>query len=181
MSNPIPKFFQRLNGSLFNEPDEPLSETSKQHLDLYYIFDLLRVEDFISNRHGAEGPGRPKLDRASLVRAFIVKAYLNLSTTVALIDRLRSDKIVRNICGWIYRYEIPCEATFSNAFLEFSTSKQFNIAHDNLIKKHLSNTMVFHVSRDSTAIEAREKKASTSKPELPEKKSSPEAAPNLVS
>lgn len=164
MNNPFPKFLQRMHGCLFNEPDEPLSDISNCHREIALIFDLLRPDDFLIDRLGACGPGRPKSDRGAIVRAFIAKAYLNIPTTAMLHERLQFDGVLRRLCGWLYRREVPCEGTFSNAFFEFAASQRFNAAHDALIARHLKDTLIFHISRDSTAIDAREKKATLPEP-----------------
>ena len=158
MNNRFPKFLQHMHGCLFNEPEEPLSEISNCHREIALIFALIKHDDFLTDRLGAFGPGRPKSDRVFIVRAFIAKAYLNIPTTAMLHERLQFDGVLRRLCGWLYRREVPCEATFSNAFHEFAISQRFNEAHDALIARHLKNTLVFHISRNSTAIDAREKK-----------------------
>jgi len=99
----------------------------------------------------------------------VAKAIFNMPTTRILLDRLNSDIIFRRLCGWESKNEIPDEATFSRAFAEFSKSGLAQIVHDTLIKKVFKNNIAHHVSRDSTAIEAREK---------PMKKQSIEAKPS---
>lgn len=59
------------------------------------------LEDFLVDRHGSCGPGRPKSDRGPIVRAFIAKAYLNIPTTSMLIEHLQFDDTLRRLCGWI--------------------------------------------------------------------------------
>lgn len=177
MNNPFPKFLQRMHSCLFSEVDEPLSEISNIHREIALIFDLLRPDDFLIDRIGSCGPGRPKLDRGALVRAFVAKAYLNISTTSLLLERLQFDGVLRRLCGWFARREVPCESTFSNAFSEFSTSQKFNDAHDALVSRHFKDTLIFHISRDSTAIEAREKKVVVAEPV--EQKKFPRGRPRL--
>jgi hypothetical protein len=81
----------------------------------------------------------------------------NLSTTRALIDRLESDPQVRRICGWERKNEIPGEWTFSRAFAQLSKNRLPERVHEVLIKKSYAGEIVGHISRNSTAIEAREK------------------------
>ena len=66
---------------------------------------------------------------------------------------------MRGICGWEAGKKIPCEATFSNAFLEFSHSKTAEKVHSGIVKEDLKDELIFHTSRDSTAIVSREKVA----------------------
>lgn len=74
-----------------------------------------------------------------------------------LIERLQSDKNLRRLCGWENRKHIPSESTFSRAFAEFAQMALPTQVHDALIKKSLGDEIISHNSRDSTAIEAREK------------------------
>ena len=51
-----------------------------------------------------------------LARAFLAKAVCDLPTTRSLIDRLHCDRVLRQLCGWLHRGEVPSEATFSAGF-----------------------------------------------------------------
>jgi hypothetical protein len=86
---------------------------------------------------------------------------------------------------------LPSEATFSRAFDEFAASELATRAHKQMIESQLGDSLIGHISRDSTAIDAREKVASTtievkatepimgvSTEEKPE--STPQTAPVLV-
>ena len=53
--------------------------------------------------------------------------------------------------------DISAEWTFSRAFAEFSQSQLPERIHESLIKKYYKEEIVGHNSRDSTAIDAREK------------------------
>ncbi len=81
----------------------------------------------------------------------------NIDTTTYLIERLKSDKNLRRICGWESTFQLPSESTFSRAFADFSNTLLPQRVHDALIKKTLGDEIIQHNSRDSTAIEAREK------------------------
>ena len=81
----------------------------------------------------------------------------NIDTTTFLLERLRSDKNLRRICGWECIAQIPSEATFSRAFADFAETKLPQRAHKALIEKTLADEVILHNARDSTAIEAREK------------------------
>ena len=103
--------------------------------------------------------GRPSADRVALARAFLAKAIWDLPTTRDLIDRIDADPVLRRLCGWPRRSAIPSEATFSRAFAEFAATDLPGRMHEALVTSALETTIVGHVSRDSTAIEAREKPA----------------------
>ena len=87
----------------------------------------------------------------------MAKACFNLHTTRALIDRLRADRALRNLCGWVDIGKLPSESTFSRAFDEFSRTSLPDRIHEAVIKKHMGDRLVGHICRDSTAICAREK------------------------
>ena len=105
------------------------------------------------------GPGRPQGDRCALASAFVAKAVLGLKTTRALIERLQIDSKLRRICGFEMYRELPSEATFSRAFDEFARSELAERAHEQMVKANLGDSLIGHVSRDATAIEARERVA----------------------
>ena len=116
---------------------------------------MARIEAFLPSWHGL--PGRPLSERTALARAFIAKSVFNLPTTRLLIDMLSADKTLRYLCGWQRAGEVPSEATFSLAFAEFATSALPSRLHAALIQETHKDRLVGHISRDSTAIDAREK------------------------
>ncbi len=93
-----------------------------------------------------------------------------MPTTRLLLDRLHTDIALRRLCGWERISDIPKEWTFSRAFAEFSESQLPERIHEALIKKHYRGEIVGHNSRDSTAINAREKPIKKTPVETPAKK-----------
>lgn len=152
----IAQFWDRVERSLFPHLEECLPEMTEKHRQLTLILEFVRVEEQVSPSW-MQKLGRRREDRRSLARAFVAKALYNLPTTLALIDRLHSDKTLRRMCGWEYRRQIPSESTFSRAFSDFATTGLVDKVHEALVKTYLSEDVVWHISRDSTAIEAREK------------------------
>lgn len=128
--------------------------TAKQQA-LVTTLELVRIEAFIVSGRGF--PGRPAQDRAAIARAFVAKMVYNMTTTQALLDRLATDSTLRRICGWERKNDVSDEWTFSRAFAEFSRSRLPERVHEALIQKSYRHELVGHISRDSTAIEAREK------------------------
>ena len=96
------------------------------------------------------------------------KAVLDIPTTRALVERLRTEGLLRRLCGWEAAGGVPSEATFSRAFAEFAASDLPGRLHEALLDRTLEGHLVGHVSRDSTAIPGREspapKPAPTAKP-----------------
>jgi len=124
---------------------------------LVHILDWVRIEDFVAEGCGV---GRPPHERFALANAFIAKAVLRLSTTVALIDRLKVDRALRRICGFAWYRGLPDESTFSRAFAQFASERLAERVHEALIKEQLGDQLIGHISRDGTAIEVRERAAS---------------------
>ena len=68
------------------------------------------------------------------------------------------------------RAEVPSESVFSRAFAEFSDTQLPQRVHEALIRNTHRDRLVGHLSRDSTAIEAREKPAAKEKAPPPPKR-----------
>ena len=137
----------------------PLNEHHKQ---LISVLGMARIEAFLPGWPGL--PGRPLSERSAVARAFVAKAVFNFSTTRLLIEILSADKTLRRLCGWQRAGEVPSEATFSRAFAAFAASALPSRLHAALIQETHADRLVGHISRDSTAIEAREKPAKSNKP-----------------
>ena len=150
--------------------DTTCGPLSGHHRQLVSVLGMIRIEAFLAGWHGL--PGRPPCERAVLARAFIAKAVFNIPTTSLLIEMLSADKTLRSLCGWQRAGEVPSESTFSRAFAEFAASALPSRLHEALIQGTHSDRLVGHISRDSTAIEAREKPAKSDKP-------APEPKPKL--
>lgn len=119
-----------------------------------YVLEWVRIEEFTESSWC--GVGRPPHERAWLANAFVAKTVLGLTTTVGLIERLTVDRALRRICGFSPCKKLPSEATFSRAFEEFAEGRLAERVHEALIKEHLGDELIGHISRDGTAIEARE-------------------------
>jgi len=145
----------RLQDGLFPDLEETLGPLGDKYRLLVTVFEMAPIGAFLTPCPGARG--RPPADRVPLVRAFIAKAVFGVPTTVHLIERLRYDKTLRRLCGWHRVRAVPSEATFSRAFTEFSASELPSRMHEALIVASYKGRLIGHVSRDATAIEAREK------------------------
>ena len=101
--------------------------------------------------------GRPSQDRLAIARAFLAKSVYGLKTTRQLLERLRVDTSLRSLCGWRSPRQLPHESTFSRAFAEFAEMGLAEFAHEAVIQATQSQRLIGHISRDSTAIQARER------------------------
>ena len=117
----------------------------------------VRIEEFVTLTWC--GIGRPPSERAWLANAFVAKAVLGLTTTAGLIERLAVDRALRRICGFPQCKKGPSESTFSRAFSEFAECRRPERGHEALIKTPLGGELIGHLSRDDTALHARERPA----------------------
>lgn len=158
MSQPtktLSQYWNKIQGSLFPWLEEELDPLTKKQQQLITILELVRIEEFLSHHFGCQG--RPPKTRTAIARSFVAKMVYNIDTTTFLLERLKSDKNMRRICGWECVAQIPSEATFSRAFANFAQMELPQRAHKALIEKTLADEVILHNSRDSTAIEVREK------------------------
>ena len=116
-----------------------------------------RIEEFVDRSWC--GIGRPRKDRLALARAFVAKSVLHLRTTEALRERLHMDRALQRICGFDTRKALPDAARFSRAFAEMAKGRVGERCHQALIEAALGDQLIGHITRDATAIEARERPA----------------------
>ena len=161
-------YWTTIQGELFPWLEEDLGPLTAKHKQLITVLEMARVEVFVQTWCGL--PGRPPADRRALCRAFVAKAVLDLATTKMLIERLKADKTLRQLCGWDRRGQLPSEATFSRAFAEFAYSALPSEIHAALIEQTHKDRLVGHIARDSTAIEAREKPVRVEEAKPPKRK-----------
>jgi Transposase DDE domain/Transposase domain (DUF772) len=145
----------RLQDDLFPYLEESLGPLGPKYQQLVTVFEMAPMGGFIAQWLG--GRGRPPADRVVLARAFIAKMVFNIPTTSALIERLENDRTLRRLCGWHRVRAVPGAHTFSRAFAEFAASALPLRVHEALIVATHKDRLVEHISRDATAIEAREK------------------------
>jgi hypothetical protein len=132
---------------------DPLTEKEQRFVQVVTLLDL---EDHLVE-YRWNGMGRKKKDRMCLVKAFVAKSIYNFETTDILIEYLKGCKNLRRLCGWEHTGQIPSRSTFSRSFTEFSKGRLPQKIHETMVKKHCGSKLAGHVSRDATAIDAREK------------------------
>lgn len=156
--NSIARWWGHLQGLLFRGVqaglEEPLTEKQRQ---VVRVLEVVRVEEHV--REVWRWCGRPRASRRGMARAFVAKAVYNDPTTVAFLERLRTDRNLCRICGWDHPGEVPSESTFSRAFEEFASSALGDAVHKTLVERFAEPLLVGHVARDSTEIVARERAA----------------------
>ena len=153
---------------LFPRLESELGPMGERYELFVAVLELVRVEALLPYFRGQVG--RPEEDRAALARAFIAKAVFDVPTTRGPIERLEVDGRLCRLCGWSGAGRLPSEATFSRAFSEFAESGLASRLHETLIARTMDGHLVEHISRDATAIEAREKPAPKPKAAKPKRR-----------
>lgn len=116
---------------------------------------LRSIEDFLPDIEERSAiTGRKAYAMIPFIRAFLAKSVFKLASNKDLILRLQSDSSLRKICGFT---RIPSEATFSRRFDNLSKLHFMERTMNLMIETYHKDRIVGHISRDSTAISAREK------------------------
>ena len=139
-------FFQEELFPFLRDETGPLGDG---HEKLVIAIEHSRLEHQI--RFTVRRPGRPRESRVRLARAFFAKSVFDPPTTRSLIDRLHCDRVLRQLCGWLRRDDVPSEATFSRAFAEFAGEGLMERVHAALVKRVFDNHIAGHLSRDVRA------------------------------
>jgi hypothetical protein len=117
---------------------------------------------------GYAGTGRIPYQYQPFLRCAWAKCFFRIDTTTELIVRLKNDPNLRLLCGF---KRVPGRSSFSRNFAALSGTALMSETLDTLVRDAHRGRTVYHVSRDSTAIEAREKvKKKPRKEEKKEKK-----------
>jgi len=155
---PIGKLWKSIQKSLFPELEDMVGELTEKERKFIMVCELC-VEALETEMKAYEwkGQGRPPAERMAIAKSFIAKAVYGIATTEGLVEYLNGNPTLRRLCGWESVGEIPSESTFSRAFGEFAKGKLPEKVHEAIIKEHGQRKLGGHISRDSTAIEAREK------------------------
>ena len=120
------------------------------------------------------GTGRRSKDRLAILKAFVAKSVYNIHTTRAFIEYLHAAPVLRRLCGWEKKSQIPHESKFSRVFDQVANLELTQKIHDGMIVKHCGEKIAGHVSRDSTAIDGREHAVKTERtPKQPKKRGRP--------
>ena len=147
----LSEYMAAFQGELFPALEESLGPLPARYERFVLVLEFVLV-DAVVLPTWLGGRGRPPEDRRAL----------------ALNERLWIDGTLRCLCGWTGVGSVPSGATFSRAFATFAASGLPERLHAALVAKTLGHRLVGHISRDSTAIPAREK--ATPKPPPPPKR-----------
>jgi len=141
---------------LFPALREELGELDEKQKEFVAVCEICAPQDHMA-AYRWRGVGCPRKDRLALCKAFIAKAVWDFPTTRALIDYLGNAPVLRRLCGWETLRDLPSESTFSRAFAAFAEGELPQRIHEALFKERYGEKLAGHLSRDATAIEARER------------------------
>ncbi|MDR2631408.1 MAG: transposase [Spirochaetaceae bacterium] len=130
----------------------------EEHLSAEYktFLHMLRVieEQIPTLIRPYAGTGRIPYQYTPFIRSFLAKGYFGIEKTSQLIQRLYGEPNLRLLCGFT---DVPGKATFSRALAFLSEQGILEQTLEGIVSMAHKDLVVYHVSRDSTAIPAREK------------------------
>jgi hypothetical protein len=147
---------------LFPTLEQELDPLTGKEQEFIQIVTLLDLPDHM-RAFRWRGLGRKRKNRLSMAKAFVAKSVYKFETTDILIEYVKGCRNLRRLCGWERKRQVPSPSTFSRAFNEFAMNELPQKIHEAMIKKHCGQKLAGHISRDSTAIESREKPVKTMK------------------
>jgi len=143
---------------LFPVLEDELGELDDKHKEFVAVCEACDPKVHMAC-YGWVGNGCPPKSRLALFKAFVAKAIWDFPTTRRLIDAVRQGPTLRRLCGWETLGEVPSEATFSRAFALFAEHQLPQRIHEAEIAPRYGDKIAGHISRDASAIPAREKAA----------------------
>lgn len=148
-----------ISNTLFPWLTEQIGPLTQNHRDFIAACELAQLDIHMAPFRAGK-MGRKKLPRIDFAKAFLAKSIFNIPDTKALIAFLKADVQLRRLCGWETGETLPSEASFCRAFAEFARQGFGDKVHAAMVTKfHGDERCVLHISRDSTAIVARERPA----------------------
>lgn len=148
--------FYSIQGWLIPDLEEELGELTQKQCEFVRTIELIEPSKFI-DKYKWSGIGRKPSDRLSLLKAFIGKPIFQYSQTSMLIDNIKSSPILRRLCGWESRSEIPSESTFSRAFSAFAETELASLIYKDTVTGKIGDKLFGHKSTDATSVKGREK------------------------
>jgi hypothetical protein len=115
------------------------------------------------------GTGRIPYQYQPFLRSQFAKNFFQIETTSKLIERLHADPNLRLLCGFT---TVPGRSSFSRAFSHLAGTGILPVTLEDFARETFKDKTVYHVNRDSSAINAREgvKKKDKGKGKKPQKK-----------
>ena len=130
--------------------EEYLTEEQRTFLAMLRVIE----EHVNAPQETGSGFGRPAYDLQPFIRSFLAKSFFRLISMDDMRKRLIADPNLRRICGF---RTVPSLATFSRRMDMLSKSSVMEQSLEALVREYYAGRLVGNLSRDATAIAAREK------------------------
>lgn len=144
--------------------EDEIGELTGKQKEFIRVVEAIGLEKYVWEFRW-NGVGRKRKSRLSLLKAFVAKSVFGYQNTKTMMENVKGNPTIRRLCGWERECDVPSGPTFSRAFEEFAESGLPQKIHEGIVKKYLGEKLVGHISRDSTAIDAREKAVKKEKPQ----------------
>ena len=95
--------------------------------------------------------------RVAIFKMLVLKALRDFPATKDTLLSVRQSPVLRRLCRWETVADIPSESTVSRACDQFAQDEIAPLVHADFVQAAIGKDGVFHVSHDSSAIDAREK------------------------
>ncbi|HTA68716.1 MAG TPA: transposase, partial [Bryobacteraceae bacterium] len=154
-NQPIRQYWQLCQRHLFPVLEEQLGPLSENYRLLAAALALLGDAGIAAPARKRRG--RRSHDRLPIFRALLAKSFLNLVSTRQLLEQLRHNAALRQLCGWNSSQQVPSESVFSRVFSGWSGSDWVEQLQAGVIAEVYRDRLVGHVIRDATAVPARER------------------------
>jgi len=153
--NELSYIFEKMQTLLFPELNKMIGPLTEKEKSFTEMIELVKIEDYVTQED--KKTGRPSKDKKSIARAFLLKSFYNLNTTKGLLELLKTNVSLRMLCCFESVSNVPSESTASRVFAEFAEIDLGEKVHTAIISRYHGEKIVGHISRDATAIPAREK------------------------
>ena len=135
--------FNSIQSWLLPGLEDEFGELTRKQIEFVRAVELVNPLEFI-DEYDWKGAGRKPSDRLCLLKAFIAKPIHKFAQTAMLIDAANNSPVLRRLCGWESRSEIPSEATFSRAFSLFAETDLPQRIHKAMVSKNIGNKLFGH-------------------------------------
>ncbi|GHU44594.1 hypothetical protein FACS1894190_16100 [Spirochaetia bacterium] len=138
-----------INFDLQNCFEEQLTDEYKTFLQMLRVIE--EAQPHVERQYA--GVGRKPYQYLPYLRSMRAMRYFKIGKTKELMRRLKGEPNLGLLCGF---KKVPHKSQFSRNFSVLSKMNIMNETLENMVKKAHNGTIVYHPSRDSTSIEARE-------------------------
>ena len=129
----LPELFNSIQKWLFPELEEELGELTEKQQEFVRVIELANTSKYVAS-YSWKGIGAKPYDREALLRAFIAKPIFQCKTTRIMMDMIENSPVLRRLCGWESKGDMPSESVFSRTFKVFAKDKLADKIHKEMVK-----------------------------------------------